>query len=184
MAVFTMTKNGKTFDFDTSGDVKRNGARIGKWSTSDADDNQIVVTEDSGAVTNLSPNWRFNANNQLEIVDGNNVLLNFHGQPNVIPFFKTDNAVLAVKPDRNKNFSFNLNAEWGMTPGHDLTVKFGTVTSVIDGHVEDNRSRFIYKFFPKAGTVELYTLTFAGSWSGLTNDGKHLVKFSYIGKGT
>lgn len=183
MAVFTLTKDGNAFDFDTNGEVSRSGAKIGKWTTSNSDDNQLVVTEDSGATTNFKPTWKFNPNNQLEIYDGNNLLLNFHSQANVLPFYKTDTAVLLVKPDKNKNFGFNLNGDWGMTPNHDLTITMGGVTSTIDGYVEDNRSRFIYKFFPKAGTTDLYTLEFAGSWSSRTNDGKHLVKFTYTGKG-
>ncbi|HEY2975439.1 MAG TPA: hypothetical protein VGJ48_23190 [Pyrinomonadaceae bacterium] len=183
MAGFSLTKSGKTFDFDTNGEVKRNGAKIGKWTTNNAGDNQLVVTEESGTVTNFSPTWKFNSNNQLEIYDGNNLLLNFHGLANVVPFYKAEDAVLMVKPDRGKPFGFNLNGEWGMTPGHDLTIKLGSVTSTIDGYVEDNRSRFIYKFLPKVGTIEMYTLTFAGSWSSRTNDGKHIVKFNYTRKG-
>jgi hypothetical protein len=183
MAVFTLTKSGKTFDFDTNGEVKRSGNKIGKWTTSNDDTNQLVVTEDSGTITNFSPTWKFNGNNQLEIHDGNTLLLNLHAVATVVPLYKTEDAVLLVKPDRSKSFGFNLNGDWGMTPNHDLTIKLGSVTSSIDGVVEDNRSRFIYKFFPKTGSVELYTLTFAGSWSTRTDDGKQMVKFNYTRKG-
>ena len=179
MAVFTLTKDNKAFDFDTNGEVKRSGARIGKWLTSNNDDNELVVTEDSGTITRFKPTWKFNSDNQLEIHDGTKLLLNFHALTSVVPFYKTENAVLFVKPDGSKSFSFNLNGEWGMTPNHDLTIKLGTVTSVIDGVVEDNRSRFIYKFFTKTGTVEKYTLTFSGSWTTRTDDGSQLVKFTY-----
>jgi hypothetical protein len=181
MATFTLSKSGKTFDFDTSGEVKRNGTRIGKWSTSDNDDNQLVVTDDGGTATKFTVGWRFNKNNQLELFDGANTLLNFNGQAGVIPLYKVENAVLFVKPDRAKSFSFNLNGEWKLT-GNDLSIKLGSTTSVIDGYVEDNRSQFIYKFLPKAGDVELYTLTFAGSWTSVTTDGKQLASFHYTGK--
>lgn len=182
MATFTLNKGGKTFDFDTSGEVKRSGNRIGKWSTSDNDDNKLVVTEDSGTQTSFPVSWRFNKNNQLELLDGGNTLLNFNGQAGLIPLYKIENAVLFVKPDRSKSFGFNLNGEWGMTPGHDLTIKLGSTTSTIDGYVEDNRSQFIYKFLPKAGDVELYTLTFAGSWTSVTTDGKQIATFHYTGR--
>jgi hypothetical protein len=184
MAGFTLTKSGKAFDFDINGDVNRSGNKIGKWTTSNTDDNQLIVTEDSGTVTTFSPKWKFNKNNQLELFDGATLLLNLHAQANVVPLYKVEDAVLLVKPDRGQTFGFNLNGEWGMNANHDLTIKLGSETSTIDGFVEDNRSRFIYKFFPKTGTTELYTLTFAGSWSGRTDDGKHLVKFNYMRKGS
>ncbi|MFL6230866.1 MAG: hypothetical protein ACJ741_18990 [Pyrinomonadaceae bacterium] len=182
MAKFTLTKGGKAFDFDTNGEVSRGGTRIGKWSTSDDDDNKLVVVEDGGTQTVFPVTWKFNDKNQLELLDGANRLVNFHGVSGVVPLYKVENAVLLVMPDRSKTFGFNLNGKWGMTPGHDLTIKLGSVTSTIDGHVEDNRSRFIYKFLPKAGDVELYTLTFAGSWSGVSTDGKHIMTFHYTGK--
>lgn len=179
MAGFSLTKGGKAFDFDTSGEVKRSGSLIGKWATSNDDDNKLVVTETGGTVTTFSVTWQFNGNNQLELLDGATLLLNFHSPAGVIPLYKTEDAVLFVKPDRGKGFGFNLNGEWGMNQNHDLTIKLGSVISTIDGHVEDNKSRFIYKFLPKAGNVELYTLTFAGSWSGRNTDGKQKVKFHY-----
>jgi hypothetical protein len=182
MATFTLTNGGKTFDFDTSGEVKRNGSSIGKWSTNNQDTNVLVVTEDGGTETTFAVSWKFNNNNQLELLDGNTNLVNFHGQSGVIPLYKVEDAVLFVKPDRGKSFGFNLNGEWGMTAGHDLTIKLGSATSTIDGYVEDNRSRFIYKFLPKQGDVELYTLTFAGNWTARSNDGKQTATFHYTGK--
>lgn len=185
MATFNLTKGGKTYEFDTvSGEVKRDASAFGKWTTSNADDNKLVVTDSGGAQTTFPVAWRFNNKNQLELLDGQTVLVNFHGKSGVIPLYKIEEAVLFVKPDRMQSFGFNLHGEWGMTTGHDLTIKLGSNTSTIDGYVEDNRSRFIYKFLPKAGDVELYTLTFAGSWSASVSDGKQIATFRYTGKKT
>ena len=67
MAAFSLTKGGKTFDFEPNGEVKRSGNLIGTWSTTNDDSNQLVVTESSGALTNFNVAWRFNPQNQLEV---------------------------------------------------------------------------------------------------------------------
>jgi hypothetical protein len=179
MAAFSLTKGGKTFDFELSGEVKRSGSLIGKWATSNDDNNQIVVTEDGGTVTNFAVGWRFNPDNQLELVNNNATLFNFHSQAGVLPLYRLEDASLKIKPDRSKSFSFALNGEWQLDEQFDLTVTFGAVASKIDGFVEDDRSRFVYKFFPKQGTVEIFQLVFAGEWSGKLVDGKYIMTFSY-----
>lgn len=184
MATFSLTKGGKTFDFDTSGEVKRGGNKIGKWTTSNNNDNKLVVTEDSGTQTTFdSITWKFNDKNQLELHDGGTKLLNLHGVNSVIPLYKAEDGALFVKPDRAKGFGFNLNGAWALNASHDLTIKLGTVTSTLDGFVEDHKSRFIYKFFSKAGTAQLFELEFAGRWMSINDDGKQIVKFFYLQNG-
>ncbi len=183
MAGFSLTKGGKTFDFDLTGEVKRNNTRIGLWATSNDDNNQIVVTEDGGAKTAFNVAWQFNKNNQLELHGDDKLLLNFHAQSGIAPEYRLDGVVLKVTPDRSKAFSFPLHAEWSLDKNFDMTAKFGATTSVIDGFIEDDRSRFVYKFFTKKGDVEKYQLVFPGSWTGKNEDGKFIMTFHYQRKG-
>jgi hypothetical protein len=183
MAAFSLTKGGKTFDFEPNGEVKRSGNLIGTWSTTNDDSNQLVVTESSGALTNFNVAWRFNPNNQLEVLNGTTVLFNFHSQTGILPGYRLDDVTLRTKPDRTQSFSFPLNGEWTLDEKFDMTVKFGTVSSTIDGYVEDDRSRFVYKFFPKVGDVDIFALVFPGQWNGKNEDGKYVMTFTYKQKG-
>jgi hypothetical protein len=179
MAAFSLTKGGTTFDFELNGEVKQNDNLIGKWSTSNDDANQVVVTDDSGAMTDINVAWRFNQQNQLELLNGDAVLFNFHSQSGVLPGYRMDGGALVVKPNRAGSFIFPLNGEWKLDEKLDMTVSFGALSSTIDGYVEDDRSRFYYKFFPKAGDVDIFTLAFAGQWSGQIEDGKYIMTFTY-----
>jgi len=179
MAAFSLTKGGKTFDFELNGDVKRSGNLVGKWSTSNDDANQLVVTDDGGAATNFNVAWRFNEQNQLELLNGDAVLFNFHSQGGVLPGYRMDDVTLTIKPNRTQSFSFPLNGQWSLDEKFDMTVTFGNVSSTIDGYVEDDRSRFVYKFFPKTGDVDIFALVFAGQWSGKIEDGKFVMTFIY-----
>lgn len=179
MAAFSLTNGEKTFDLESNGEVKRDGILIGKWSTTNDDTNQIVVTEDGGVKTNFRVAWRFNERNQLELLNGDAALFNFHGQSGVLPGYRLDDVTLRIKPDRTRSFSFPLNAAWKLDDKFDMTVTFGEVSSTIDGYVEDDRSRFVYKFFPKAGEVDIFSLVFPGQWNGKTEDGKYVMTFTY-----
>jgi len=179
MAAFSLTKDGQTFDFELNGDVQQGGNPVGKWSTTNDSANQIVVTADNGTKTNFNVAWRFNGQNQLELLNGAAVLFNFHSQSGVLPGYRMDDVALRIKPNRTQSFSFPLNGEWQLDDKFDMTVTFGTVSSTIDGFVEDDRSRFVYKFFPKAGDVDIFSLVFPGAWTGKTEDGKFVMTFTY-----
>ncbi len=183
MGAFSLSKSGKVFEFELNGEVKKNGAIIGKWSTSNDDNNHLIVTEDNGTVTSFPVIWKFNKHNQLELIKDDTILVNFHSQTGSLPLYRIVDEWLHIKPDRSKSFEFFLNPDWNLNENLNLTVTFGTVSSTIDGYIEDDRSRFIYKFFPKKGDIEIFQLVFAGLWSGKLEDGKYLMTFNYKRKG-
>jgi hypothetical protein len=176
MAGFQLTKDGQTFDLDISGSASKGGAKIGAWTTSGDENNNIVVKPTSGASVTIEVVWKFNASNQMTISSGGNEVYNLH-QPGIRPKYEVTDNVLKVKPDASKAFGFDLNGEWAMNKEHDLTVAFNGVESVIDGFVEDDKSRFVYHFFTKAGDQMLTRLTFAGQWDHEVDDGDPLMHF-------
>ena len=183
MAAFSLTKSGETYDCELNGDVTRNGTRIGQWTTSKDDSNQLVITEDSGAITPFAAGWRFNEFNQLELHNTSGLLYNWHAVSGVIPLYRLESNALQIKPDRSQSFAFLLNGEWSFDEQMDLTIKLGDTASKIDGYLEDDRTRFAYKFTTKQGDIELYQLTFTGSWAGRNNDGDLLMTFNYTRRG-
>lgn len=176
MPVFKLTKDGQTFELDSSGSASKAGNKIGVWTTSADDDNKIVIKPDSGNPTTIDVQWTFNEFNQLTLRAGGQEVYNLH-QPGVRPGYELVDNVLNVKPDNSKAFGFDLNGDWAMNDSHDLTVSFKGVTSVIDGFVEDTKSRFVYHFFTKTGDQMLSRLIFAGEWESQVNDGDPLMRF-------
>ena len=109
--------------------------------------------------------WGFNATNQLELRQSGAVKFNFHANDKVRPDLFVDHAVLNVAPDINGDFTFGLNADWKIDAGMNLQFIAGTVTSSIDGILNDtDRSEFSYIFFTKTGVSRHYVLNFAGKW--------------------
>jgi len=176
MPGFQLTKDGQTFDLDISGSASKGGTKIGTWATSGDDDNKIVIKPTSGAQITIDVVWKFNDSNQLTIRSGDKEVYNLH-QPNIRPGYEVVDNVFKVKPDRSKAFGFDLNGDWAMNEAHDLTITFGGVKSVVDGFVEDDKSRFVYHFFPKVGDQMLSRLVFAGQWDHQVQDGDPLMHF-------
>ena len=176
MAGFQLTKDGQTFDMDISGSASKAGTKIGTWTTSGDDDNKIVIKPTSGAQITFDVVWKFNDSNQLTIRSGDKEVYNLH-QPGIRPGYDVADNVFKVKPDKSKPFGFDLNGDWAINEAHDLTVTFAGVKSVVDGFVEDDRSRFVYHFFTKTGDQILSRLIFAGKWDHQVNDGDPLMHF-------
>ena len=176
MPGFQLTKDGQTFDLDISGSASKGGTKIGTWATSGDDDNKIVIKPTTGAQVNIDVVWKFNDSNQLTIRSGDKEVYNFN-QPGIRPGYEVMDNVFKVKPDKSKAFGFDLNGDWAMNEAHDLTVTFTGVKSVVDGFVEDDKSRFVYHFFPKTGDQMLSRLVFAGQWDHQVQDGDPLMHF-------
>lgn len=176
MAGFQLTKDGQTFDLDISGAVSKAGSKVGSWTTSGDEDNKIVIKPDTGAAIPIEVVWKFNDQNQLTLSSGNKEVYNLH-QPGIRPGYDVVDNIFNVKPDKSKSFMFTLNADWAMDDNHDLTITVGTTKSVIDGFVEDDKSRFIYQFFTKTGDQMLSRLIFAGQWDHKVDDGDPLMHF-------
>ncbi len=163
MADFQLSDGTNTFDFDIAGNVSRAGAPIGTWTVNE--DNTIGITKSAGGSSNIAVDWGFNATNQLELRQSGAVKFNFHANDKVRPDLFVDHAVLNVAPDINGDFTFGLNADWKIDAGMNLQFIAGTVTSSIDGILNDtDRSEFSYIFFTKTGVSRHYVLNFAGKW--------------------
>jgi hypothetical protein len=178
MTTFQLTKDSETFDFDVAGPVSQNGNPIGTWTTDQ--NNQIVVTKTDGSQDSFEVTWKFDENNQLGIWTGDTLVFNFHSVPGNKPLYSTVNAVLNFRPDRNKTFGFSLRGEWNLNDGHDLTFTINGVGSVIDGFIQDPRSRFMYYFFNKQDLTQMSILGFVGSWQqSVDANGVPRMNFSY-----
>jgi hypothetical protein len=177
MASFKLTKDTSTFELDTNGKVKKDGANFGTWKTNKS--NQIVVSGGGGPVIFGDIVWKFvDGANQLTIrTAGDKEIFNFHKAGGLRPFYEiSPKAVLRVFPDENEGFSFELRGEWGLDANHDLTIKIGEETSVIDGFVDDPKSRFTYFFLDKDKND--FNLVFIGRWLEPTVD-ETGVKFAF-----
>jgi hypothetical protein len=167
MAGFQLTKGLDTFNLDTLGAVTDSaGKPLGKWSTSGDADNRIVITPSGGgAPTAIDVGWKFDGNNQLCILNTSGKLIfNFHSVAANRPFYSTLNAVLQVRPDQNNVFGFDLHGDWDIDAKHNLLFKTKTVTSSVDGFIQDTRSRFMYTFFNKQDLTQKSILGFVGHW--------------------
>jgi hypothetical protein len=179
MATFSLTQGADKYDFDTTGPVNKNGQTVGNWATSK--DNKLTVSDKNGnALVSFDVTWQFNADNQLTLSSGGNVAFNFNTVAGVRPLLTTNNAVLNVRPDRNNTFNFDLRGEWDITADHDLSITINGVQSVIDGFIQDPRSRFMYHFFNKQNLTQETILGFVGSWQQRVDaSGTPVLDFQY-----
>ena len=177
MPAFQLKKGTDTFDLDTSGNVKKAGAALGKWSTNAS--NQIVVTPSSGTAIPIDVAWSFNDDNHLILKSGQDKVFDFSGS-SAKPVLKTTDAVLQVFPDNTQAFTFNLNGEWDIDENHNLSLTVGGVKSSIKGFIQDPKGRFMYHFFDKQDLTRESILGFVGAWESFTSaDGKPMVRFKY-----
>lgn len=173
---FQLKSGADTFDFDITGEVSKDGARVGLWTVTP--DNRITLNQDAGGAVPFDVSWRMNDRNQLELSQANAVVFNFHASAAVRPMFSIDKAVFVVKPDRNQTFSFGLRGDWTFTPAFLLQLKIGNQTSTFDGFLNDSdKSSFVYHFSNKAKTTQTFDLKFTGQWVQQT--GSLDLKFIY-----
>lgn len=181
MAGFSLTKGTDTFDFDIAGPVNKGGVRIGAWATDKS--NNIVVTKDGGGQDLHNVTWQFNQDNQLTISSGGKSVFNFNGNAGVRPVYFTVDSVLKVRPNQSNTFAFDLHGEWDLNDAHDLTVTINGVISVLDGFIQDPRSRFMYHFFNKQNLMQETILGFVGEWQLVNDGGVPKMNFSYQREG-
>lgn len=161
MPTFQLKQDSSTFDLDISGGVQQAGANFGTWSTDKS--NKIIITKLDSTKLSLDVGWKFNTDNHLVLQSSGTDVFDFCAQGDIVPFFKTVNAVLQVFPDQNNAFTFNLAGEWDLDSNHNLTfTPTGGTASTIDGFVQDPRGRFMYHFFDKDDLTRGSILGFVG----------------------
>jgi hypothetical protein len=168
-STFRLTQGADNYDLDLRGKASKNGAAFGTWTTNKQ--NQIAVKGSDGTTVTFTVDWAFNDKNQLTVAPaGGAVLFTFAPATGQRPSFETVNAVLKVKPNKPDAFAFELRPEWGMDTNHNLTVKVGSKSSLIDGFVADPLGRFLYTFADKLNALVTNVLGFAGGWQA-SDDG-------------
>jgi hypothetical protein len=175
MANFKLKKGADEFQLDTAGSVSKAGAKFGTWTTTK--DNKILIRGGDGSQTPVDAAWKFNAKNQLCLVSNAapaTEIFNFHTADGLRPFFSTDKAVLQVFPDEENDFNFLLRGEWDLDDNHDLNITINGLKSVIDGFVDDPKSRFIYHFFDEDKND--FNIMFTGTWA---QDAKDPLKLNF-----
>lgn len=176
-----LKKNNDTFVLDPSGSAMLNNAAIGTWNTDEA--NKIVITKNDQTTVKFDVVWEFDPNNQL-VVSAGGKQFNFHEVAATVPRYETRDALLVVKPNKNKPFSFSLSGDWALSESHDLSLTINGKTSVIDGFIHDNRSRFMFHFSNKKNLLQGSVLGFVGTWSEFVDEhGKPRLKFIYTRAG-
>jgi hypothetical protein len=165
MAIFNLNKDADTYEFNTSGEVKKNGADFGTWATDK--DNQIIATDAAGPGVVFSDIiWKFtdNANQLCLRSKADKEIFNFQRAGDVRPFYAVSTrAALQVFPDEDGDFSFDLHGEWSLGEDHNLSFAISGVKSTIVGFVDDPKSRFTYFFLDKDKND--FNLVFVGQWN-------------------
>jgi hypothetical protein len=178
METFRLTAGSETYDCDAFGGVTRGGSPAGKWNTST--DNKIVISRSDGSQIAFEVAWQFDVNNHLCLFSKGAPIFDFHNVPGNRPVCATRNAVLLVKPDREKTFTFQLRGEWNLDSDHKLSFTVNGLTSIIDGFIDDPRSRFMYHFRNKTDLTQESILGFIGRWQEqLGEDGLLTTDFIY-----
>jgi|GEM_PF-5120489 len=163
MRQFPLLLDGKVHNFDTDGRVLDTSDNvIGSWNT--ADGNVIRVAKSEGGTTDLAVDWLFNEYNQLTIGLNGNVLFAIVNTVDGLPRFSLDRNTLVVDPDGDGDFKFRLACLFGMQSDGNLVVSINGKESILDGFIEDSKSRFRFQFFDKTLQNFQNSLLFSGKW--------------------
>ena len=163
MSQFPLLVDGQVCSFDTDGRVLDTAANVvGSWDTTE--DNLIRVTKAEGGTTDLAVDWLFNSANQLTIGIGGNVLFTVANTVEGLPRFTLERNTMVVDPDGDGDFRFRLVCLFGMQPDGNLVVSINGKESVLDGFIEDSKSRFRFQFFDKTLPSFPNSLVFTGQW--------------------
>jgi hypothetical protein len=164
MATFKLGSGAGEFELGIDGSASKAGTPVGNWRTTP--DNKIQVKTEDGAASVFDVGWKFNADNQLVLLDGAREIFNFQADRTVTPGFELRKAVLRFTPSRTSGFSFELRGEWNLTDTHDLEFEVGGRTSRLKGFINDaeKKNRFLYLFKDNKRPTLLHRLQFEGQW--------------------
>jgi hypothetical protein len=165
MKKLPLQSGGEMFLLSTNGTLANTVTTIGRWSTNA--DNDIQLIPDTGPATTVKVTWRFNESNQLCAFQGTTKVFTLSGN-DVAPRYRLEKNVLMVDPDGDADFEFPLQCVWGFTAEGNLQVTIGDQESVLDGFIEDSRSRLRFRFLDMERPIATSSLVFSGEWERLT----------------
>jgi len=176
MRQFPLLLEGEACSFDTDGRVLDAAANvIGTWNT--AAGNVIRVTKSGGGKVDLAVEWAFNADNQLTLGIGGNTLFVVASTVDGLPRYRLDRNVMVVDPDGDGDFEFRLECLFGLQPDGNLVVSINGKQAVIDGYIEDSKSRFRFQFFDKTLPSFPNSFVFTGEWERRPDPKQILLRF-------
>ena len=178
MRTFTLGTGAGQFELGIDGSASQGGAVVGNWRTTA--DNTIQVKTADGTATSFAVGWKFNADNQLVLLNGATEVFNFQTDKTVTPGFELRKAVLRFTPSRLSGFSFEIRGEWNLTANHDLELVIGGRASRLKGFIMDaeRKNRFLYNFRDAKRPALLHRLQFEGMWE-TPADGTADLRFLY-----
>lgn len=163
MRQFPLAVEGEVRSFDTDGRVLDTADNVvGSWTTTE--DNRIRVVKAEGDSVDLAVDWSFNASNHLTISIGGRELFAIVNTVDGLPRYRLDKNILVVDPDGDGDFEFRLHCLFGMNGQGNLVLSINGVESVIDGFIEDKKSRFRFQFFDKQLPNFPNSLVLSGQW--------------------
>ena len=167
MRNFALQVAGQQLHFDTHGDVQDTAHNVlGRWTTAA---NRIVFTPTGGAAQNVDVDWAFNELNQLTISQGGVLVFTLVNTHDGLVGYHLEKNVLFVDPDGDLDFVFQLNCLYGLNSDGNLIVSINGKTSVLDGFIEDTKSRLRFRFDDKDMPSFPSSLVFSGAWERLTD---------------
>lgn len=165
MRSFALQVSGQQLNFDTDGDVQDSAKNVlGRWTTAA---NRIAYTPTGKPVQNIDVDWAFNDRNQLTVGQAGKTVLTLVNTPEGLPGYHLEKNVLCVDPDGDMDFVFRLDCQYGLDSDGNLIVSINGKTSVLDGFIEDVKSRFRFRFDDKDTPTFPSSLVFSGAWERL-----------------
>jgi hypothetical protein len=166
MREFSLQVDGAQLSFDTDGAVHDTALNtVGSWETVD---NKVVFKKAGGAKQSIDVDWAFNANNQLTISQGGKTVFTLVNTPDGLCGYHLEKNVLKVDPDGDLDFVFDLQCLFGLDGEGNLIVSINGKQSVLDGYIEDTKSRFRFRFDDKELPTFPNSLVFSGKWERRT----------------
>lgn len=149
--------------FDTDGRVLDSADKVkGQWNTTPA--NKILFTKAEGGSEEIDVAWTFNADNQLVISQSGKAVFTVVESTDGLPRFQLKKNRLVVDPDGDGDFEFTLNCLFGLTAEGNLVLSINGKESVLDGFIEDSKSRLRFQFKDKATDAFPNSLVLSGKW--------------------
>lgn len=162
MRQFALKVGSAILTLDTNGSVHDTAAnKVADWTT---EGNQIKVRKAGGGADLVDVAWAFNDRNQLTIAQAGKVVFTMAGTTDGLPGFHLEKNRLVVDPDGDRDFTFPLDCRWGLNGDGNLVVAINGKESVLDGFIEDTKSRMRFQFDDKDASSFPNSLVFAGQW--------------------